>query len=101
MNNLPNEPKLINQPTGPGINSGVNSTELKTPRHKIAGSAGDDPAKSLENAQAEGGVSLAGAQAGDEGEGTNPFRVLAGLVVDAREEEKKEAQERPGFDPVR
>lgn len=101
MNNLPNEPKLINQPTGPGVNSGVSPAGLKTPRHKIAGSAGDNPAKTLENAQEEGGVSLAGAQAGDEGEGTNPFRVLAGLVVDAREEDDREVQGRPDFDPVR
>lgn len=92
---------LINHPGGEGVKSGVSPAALKTPRHKIAGSAGDDPAKSLEHAQEESGVSLAGAQAGDEGEGTNPFRVLAGLVVDAGEEEDSEAKDRPGFDPVR
>lgn len=102
MNSLPNEPKLINQPTGPGINSGVNSGQLKTPRHKIAGSAGDDPAKKLEHAQVEGGVSLAGAQTGEEVEGVNPFRVLANLVAETRETKKDEnqAEKRPGFDPV-
>jgi len=91
---------LINHPGGEGVNSGVTTNDLRTPRHKISGSAGDNPAKSLETAQEEGGVSLAGAQASGDGEGTNPFRVLAGLVVDAKVEEK-EAQERPGFDPVK
>jgi len=102
MNNLPNEPKLINQPTGPGVNSGVNSGQLRTPRHKIAGSAGTDPAKKLEDAQAEGGVSLAGAQTRDDGEGVSPFRVLANLVAETREtkEDEKQGEKRPGFDPV-
>ncbi len=92
---------LINHPGGEGVKSGVSPAGLRTPRHKIAGSAGDDPTKALESAQAEGGVSLAGAQAGDDGEGTSPFRVLAGIVAGASEEEKKEVQERPDFDPVR
>jgi hypothetical protein len=102
MNGNPNEPKLINQPLGPGVNSGVNSGQLKTPRHKIAGSAGDNPAKKLENAQEEGGVSLAGAQTRDDGEGVSPFRVLANLVAETREtkEDEKQGEKRPGFDPV-
>lgn len=91
---------LINHPGGEGVKSGVNPGGLRTPRHKIAGSAGDDPAQSLEGAQEDGGVSLAGAQAGGDGEGVSPFRILAGLVVDAQEEEK-EVQGRPGFDPVK
>jgi TolA-binding protein len=102
MDGNPNEPKLINQPLGPGVNCGVNPGSLKTPRHKLAGSAGDNPAKKLENAQAEGGVSLAGAQSHDDGEGVSPFRVLANLVADVREtkEDEKQGEKRPGFDPV-
>ncbi len=102
MNGNPNEPKLINQPLGPGVNCGVNSGTLKTPRHKLAGSAGDDPAQKLENAQAEGGVSLAGAQTGGDGEGVSPFRVLANLVAETRETKEDESKDakRPGFDPV-
>jgi hypothetical protein len=105
MNGNPNEPDLINT-TNTGetnVNSGVNPGQLRTPRHKIAGSAGDDPTKALENAQADGGVSLAGSQAEGDGEGVNPFRVLAGLVYNAREEEvETEPQaKKPGFDPVK
>jgi len=101
MNGNPNEPTLINQNTGDvQVNSGVNSGQLKTPIHKIAGSAGDNPADALENAQEESGVSLAGAQTGDDGEGVNPFRTLANVVTDAHDEKKEEDQERPGFDPV-
>lgn len=89
---------LINHPGGDGVNSGVTPDVLRTPRHKIAGSTGDNPAKALENAQEDSGVSLAGAQASGDGEGVSPFRVLAGLVINAKEEVK--VQERPGFDPV-
>lgn len=100
MRNNPNEPDLINQNTGDvDVRSGVSPEGLRTPRHKIAGSAGDDPAQLLENAQEEGGVSLAGSQAGDDGEGVNPFRVLANCVTDADEDEE-DSQDRPGFDPV-
>jgi hypothetical protein len=97
---------LINFPAGPGINSGVNSGQLKTPRHKIAGSAaGNDPSKALDSAKPKNGVSLAGAtQAGGEGEGVNPFRVLAGLVTDSKQESEDSETEpkakKPGFDPV-
>jgi len=104
MRDNPNEPDLINHP-GDGttdVKSGVNPGALSTPRHKIAGSAGDNPADALDNAQEEGGVSLAGAQTSDEGETVNPFRVLAGLVVDEDSDEKdSESQDGPGFDPVR
>ena len=103
MRNNPNEPDLINHP-GNGetdVNSGVNSGALRTPRHKIAGSAGDDPADALENAQGEGGVSLAGSQASDDGEGVNPFRVLANYVTDAEEETSEVSDERPDFDPAK
>lgn len=92
---------LINHPCGDGVNSGVNSGQLKTPRHKIAGSAGDNPADSLENVQEEGGVSLAGAQTGDDGVSVNPFRVLASVVANASEEESSEVKVRPDFDPVK
>ena len=97
----PIEPHIINHPGGEGVKSGVTpaSPGLSTPRHKIAGSAGDDPAEALEGAQEESGVSLAGSQAGDDGEGVSPFRVLAGLVTETQEEDG-ESQERPGFDPV-
>lgn len=91
---------LINHPGGEGVSSGVGAEQLRTPRHKVAGSAGDDPAEALESAQEEGGVSLAGSQASDEGAGLSPFRVLAGLVTEADESETDETQENPGFDPV-
>jgi hypothetical protein len=98
---------LINHPGGPGINSGVNPGQLKTPRYKIAGgAAGNDPANALENAKPERSVSLAGAaQAGDEGEGVNPFRVLAGLVASSPKQESDVTEtqpkaKKPGFDPV-
>lgn len=100
MNANPNQPSLINQPTGPGINSGVSPEALRTQRHKIAGSAGDDPAKELENAQAESGVSLAGSKAGDVVESVSPFRVLAALVTNNSEEETETPAKKPGFDPV-
>lgn len=94
---------LINHPGGEGVQSGVNSGQLKTPRHKIAGSADLNPAEKLEHAQEEGGVSLAGAQANDDGsEGVSPFRVLANLVSEPRETKKdqKKDEKRPTFDPV-
>ena len=97
---------LINHPGGPGINSGVNPGNLRTPRHKIAGSvAGNDPSKALDSAKPKNGVSLAGAtQAGDDGEVVNPFRTLAKLVTDSKQEnDSNETQPKakaPGFDPV-
>lgn len=105
MNGNPNEPDLINT-TNTGetnVNSGVNPGQLRTPRHKIAGSAGDNPAKTLEHVQEEGGVSLAGSQAQGDGEIVSPFRVLAGLVYDqGNEKEETETQaKKPGFDPVK
>lgn len=104
MRDNPNEPDLINHP-GDGttdVHSGVGPEALRTPRHKIAGSAGDNPTEALENAQAEGGVSLAGAQTSDDGAPVNPYRVLAGLVVNEdSDEEDSKSQDGPGFDPVR
>jgi hypothetical protein len=92
---------MINPPGGEGVESGVSADQLRTPRNKIAGStAGNDPVEELENAQAEDGIQLAGAQASDDGEGENPFRTLAGLVTNTHEEEDDEVQDRPGFDPV-
>lgn len=97
---------LINHPGGGGINSGVNSGQLKTPRHKIAGSAaGNDPVRALESAKPKHDVSLAGAtQASDESEGVNPFRTLAKLVTDPKQEndssETQPKAKKPGFDPV-
>lgn len=96
---------LINHPGGDGVNSGVNPGQLRTPRYKIAGgAAGNDPAKALETAKPKRDVSLAGAsQAGSDGEGVNPFRVLAGLVTDSKQENEVETEpkaKKPGFDPV-
>lgn len=98
----PYEPHLINPNGDDGVKSGATpgSPGLSTPRHKIAGSAGDDLAGQLDNVQVDNSdVSLAGSNASDDGESVNGFRTLAGLVVDAVEEE--EAKERPGFDPVK
>lgn len=101
MNGNPNEPDLINQNTGDvEVNSGVNSGQLKTPRHKIAGSAGDDPADILENAQDEGGVQLAGANASGDGEAVNAFRSLASIVVNQNDVTPVAENGKPDFDPV-
>jgi len=100
------ENSLINFPDGTGIDSGVTPGQLRTPRFKIAGgAAGNDPSKVLETAKPKNGVSLAGAsQAGDDGEAVNPFRVLASLVTDSKQEsEDNETQpkaQKPGFDPI-
>jgi hypothetical protein len=92
---------LINHPGGEGVRSGVNSGQLKTPLHKIAGSAaGNDPTDALENAQGDDGVQLAGASAGDEGVGPNPFRTLASVVIGASDDNEEAGEERPSFDPV-
>lgn len=103
MRDNPNEPTLINHP-GDGstdVRSGVNPGSIRTPRHKVAGSAGNDPAEMLEHAQEQGGVSLAGSQTQDEVDGPNPFRSLASLVVRSDEGKETESQDGPGFDPVR
>lgn len=93
---------LINHPGGEGLKSGVGPDQLRTPRYKIAGSAGDDPAQLLDNAQAQGGVSLAGSQASDEGEeAVSPFRVLAGLVTGSDNEVEEAQGNRPDFDPTK
>jgi hypothetical protein len=100
MNSNPNEPThLINQPsTGDQPKSGVSSTSLKTPRHKIAGSAGNDP---LDSAEADEGINLAGASASDDGgSGESPFRTLASLVAGSQKSQEKDPAKKPGFDPV-
>jgi len=92
---------LINHPGGEGVKSGVSPEGIRTPRHKVAGSAGADPADLLENAQEEGGVQLAGTQASDESNDGigNAFRSLANLVT-GTEEDDDQADDQPGFDPV-
>jgi len=97
----PYEPHLINPVGGDGVNSGVTpaSPGLSTPRHKIAGSADNDPAQILEDAQEVNGVSLAGSQASDDGVSANPFRTLAEAVT-GTEEEEEAPTEKPGFDPI-
>jgi hypothetical protein len=104
MRNNPNEPDLINPP-GDGstdVRSGVTPSApgLSTPRHKIAGSAGDDLAAQLDNVETEGNVSLAGSQASDDGESVNVFRVLANVVTDTKEDDSEVQVEKPDFDPV-
>jgi hypothetical protein len=107
MNSNPNEPThLINHPsTGDQPKSGVNSGQLKTPRHKIAGSAGNDPVDQLENVQEENGVNFAGASQSGEGEGVNPFKTVANIVAsgaaqDNNTTKEKDPANKPGFDPV-
>lgn len=99
----PIEPGIINHPGGEGVKSGVTpaSPGLSTPRHKIAGSAGDDLVDQLENAQADGdNVSLAGSQVDDNGAAISPFRVLASVVTDEAENDNEGSAEKPSFDPV-
>jgi hypothetical protein len=105
MDGANNHEELINPPDGGGIESGVSPEKLRTPRHKIAGSAaGNDPLKALKNAKPKSDVSLAGAsQAGDEGATVNPFRVLAELVTEQPKQVSEETDtkaKKPGFDPV-
>ncbi len=94
---------LINPPGGEDVKSGVNPAQLKTPRHKIAGSAaGNDPASELDNVEGEDGVNYAGASVGDEGDGgVNPFRSLASIVVDGNSDDNdKSGESKPDFDPI-
>jgi hypothetical protein len=96
---------LVNHPGKEDLKSGVSTSApgLKTPRHKIAGSAGDDAAAALENAQADdGGVNLAGAaDGGDSGEvdDENGFRTLAAEVTSGRRQPTR-AKAKVDFDPV-
>lgn len=88
---------LINHPGGADVSSGLSSSKLKSVllRHKVAGSAaGDDLAKELENAQPEGdNVNLAGtSQAGEEGEGENPFAALAAIVTEKKDKPTKKSE---------
>lgn len=94
----PAEPHLIGHPGGANVSSGVGAESLRTPRHKIAGSAQDDAA-SLDSAQAEEGLNLAGASTGEDGAVVSPFRSLANAVTDSGKRDKDSA-EKPGFDPV-
>jgi uncharacterized protein with GYD domain len=95
---------LTNHPGGEDVKSGVNPGTLRTQRHKIAGSAadGDDLAGELDNVEEESNVDLAGAsQAGDNGNGVNPFAALAAAITETEEDAGEEAADkRPGFDPV-
>lgn len=98
--------ELVNHPGGEDISSGVSSSGLKTPRHKIAGSAeGDDDASdALESAQADASAldNLAGAaDGGDSGEGDeeNGFRTLAAAVTQSRKTGPQKAK--ADFDPVK
>lgn len=105
MDGANNHEELINPPGGENINSGVSPEKLRTPRFKIAGgAAGNDPLHALKNAKPKGDVSLAGAtQAGSEGAGVSPFRVLAALVTEQPKQVSDETEtkaKKPGFDPV-
>jgi hypothetical protein len=91
------EADLINHPGGADVSSGLSSSKLKSVllRHKVAGStAGDDLTKELENAQPEGdNVNLAGtSQAGEEGEGENPFAALAAIVTEKKDKPTKKSE---------
>lgn len=94
---IPNETEDVKPiPGGSNINSGVNPASLRTPRYKIAGNAGTDPVKVLDNATPEKSVDFAGAkvQAAQEVDG---FKALATVVCNVIEEEKAA---KPGFDPI-
>ena len=96
-------PALINQPTGPGINSGVPAGVLRTQRFKIAGSAaGNDLEIDLDLVQADDNVNFAGtSQAGSDGEsGSNPFAALASEITGYGKEDGDKAG-KPDFDPTK
>jgi hypothetical protein len=98
-------PHLINPNGGANLNSGVSADQLRTPRHRIAGSAGDANTSLLEHAQAEEGLDLAGASAHADDEGgsvSKAYRSLASLVTGTGKvvNKKKDPAEKPGFDPV-
>lgn len=98
------EPHLINPQGGANLKSGVTPDQLRTPRHRIAGSAGDADVSLLDNAQAEGTIDLAGASAHADDEGgsvAKAYRSLASLVTGTgKVVSKKNPAEKPGFDPV-
>jgi hypothetical protein len=98
------EPHLINPQGGENLKSGVSPESLRTPRHRIAGSAGDANTSLLEQAQAEGSIDLAGASAHADDEGgsvAKAYRSLASLVTGTgKVVTKKDPAEKPGFDPV-
>jgi ribosomal protein L12E/L44/L45/RPP1/RPP2 len=98
------EPHLINPPGGDGLKSGVNSGQLKTPRHKIAGTAGNDLEDVLDDVQEDDNdVNLAGAaQAGEEDEVAGAFRSLASEITGYGKEESKDSEaQKPNFDPTK
>jgi hypothetical protein len=90
---------IINPEEGEHLNSGVGPDQLRTPRHKIAGSAEGGDVLDLDDFQEEDGVNLAAATAGDGGESNvSPFRVLARAVTQKKTEAA--AKDKPGFDPA-
>lgn len=96
-------PSLINQPTGPGINSGTPAGVLRTQRFKIAGSAaGNDLEIDLDDVQADENVNFAGtSQAGSDGNGApNPFAALASEITGYGKEDGEKAG-KPDFDPTK
>lgn len=101
----PFQPHLINPQGGENLKSGVSPESLRTPRHRIAGSAGDANAALLDKAQADASIDLAGASAHADDEGgsvANAYRSLASLVTGTGKvvTKKKDPAEKPGFDPV-
>jgi len=101
MNGNSEPTHIINSPsTGDQPKSGVNPGSLKTPIHKIAGSAGNDPEGELESAQAADGINLAGTQSEEGDSGVSPFRTLASLVAGSQTKQDKDPANKPGFDPV-
>jgi hypothetical protein len=99
---------LINPPRDKtaDVQSGVTPAApgLKTPRHRIAGSASDaDPASALDNVQADSDVDLAGTSQAASDDDVDivkeGFRALAREVTQTAGP-TKDASKRPGFDPV-
>lgn len=77
------------------VSSGVNPGQLRNPRFKIAGSAGDALADELETAHVNETANLAGAEAQDDGQENavaQSFRALASLLIenDSDDESEKE-----------
>lgn len=91
---------LINHPGGEDLKSGVNSGQLKTPRHKIAGSAEGDELNSVE--ADEKNIDLSGANTGTEGNVVSAFRVLAHAVTETKDvQDEGQGNEKPDFDPIK
>ncbi len=89
------------QPESLGQQSGVSSSELASPRHRLV-KGGREPEQALSNAQPTATPNLAGASGGDAGDDQpNPARTLATeLFAGLNGEDDQDDSQKPDFDPA-